>query len=59
MTPPVPVVQYSGDSREMTTQEMAKLQDWGRQTGADWIRQSLGVDVTHLGLVCGTPTIGI
>jgi hypothetical protein len=51
VAPPPPVVQYSGDSREMTSQELAKLQDWGRQTGADWIRQSLGVDVTHLGLV--------
>jgi hypothetical protein len=51
VTPPPPVVQYSGDSREMTSQEMGKLQDWGRQTGADWIRQSLGVDITHLGLV--------
>jgi hypothetical protein len=51
VAPPPPVVQYSGDSREMTSQEMAKLQDWGRQTGADWLRQSLGVDVTRLGLV--------
>jgi hypothetical protein len=51
VAPPPPVVQYSGGSREMTSQEMGKLQDWGRQTGTDWIRQSLGVDVTHLGLV--------
>ena len=51
VTPPPPVVQYSGGSREMTSQEMGKLQDWGRQTGSDWIRQSLGVDITHLGLV--------
>lgn len=48
---PPPVVQYDGAGRDMTSQDMAKLQDWGRQTGEDWIRQSLGVDVTHLGLV--------
>jgi hypothetical protein len=48
---PPPVVQYDGAGREMTSQDMARLQDWGRQTGVDWIRQSLGVDVTHLGLV--------
>jgi hypothetical protein len=48
---PPPVVQYVGDSREMTSVEMAKLQDWSRQTGEDWLRQSLGVDVTQMGLV--------
>lgn len=35
----------------MTSLDMARLQDWGRQTGSDWLRQSLGVDVTRLGLV--------
>jgi hypothetical protein len=48
---PPPVVQYDGNSREMTSQDMARLQDWGRQTGEDWIQQSLGLDVRHLGLV--------
>ena len=48
---PPPSVQDIGASRELTGQEMATLQDWGRQQGEDWLRQSLGVDVTHLGLV--------
>ena len=40
----------AGDSRPVQGEDMAKLQDWGRQMGEDWLRQSVGFDVTRFQL---------
>jgi hypothetical protein len=39
-----------GDSRPTQGEDMAKLQDWGRQMGEDWLRQSVGIDISRFQL---------